>query len=46
MAMCSAMARVQMRPVVDSVWPFEALHEAMAHLKSGQHFGKVCLAIT
>ena len=45
MAMCSAMARTQMRPVVDSVWPFEQLREAMAHLKSGAHFGKVCLRV-
>lgn len=45
MAMCSAMARVQMRPVVDSVWAFEQLHQAMDHLKSGAHFGKVCLQV-
>ena len=45
MAMCSAMAATRMRPVVDSVWPFEQLHEAMAHLKSGAHFGKVCLRV-
>lgn len=45
MAMCSAMAATRMRPVVDSVWPFEQLHEAMAHLKSGAHLGKVCLRV-
>jgi len=45
LAMCSAMARTQMRPVVDSVWPFEQLREAMAHLKSGVHFGKVCVQV-
>ena len=44
-AMCSAMARVQMRPVVDSVYPFEALKDALAHLKSGRHFGKVCVSV-
>lgn len=43
MAMCSAMARSQMRPVVDSVYPFEALKDALAHLQSGKHFGKVCV---
>jgi len=43
MAMCSAMARSHMRPVVDSVYPFEALKDALAHLQSGQHFGKVCI---
>ena len=45
LAMCSAMARVQMRPVVDSVYPFEALKDALAHLKSGRHFGKVCIQL-
>lgn len=45
MAMCSAMARSQMRPVVDSVYPFEALKDALTHLQSGKHFGKVCVGI-
>jgi NADPH:quinone reductase-like Zn-dependent oxidoreductase len=43
-SMCSAMAASQMRPVVDSVFPFEALPNALAHLQSGRHFGKVCVA--
>jgi NADPH:quinone reductase-like Zn-dependent oxidoreductase len=34
-----------MRPVVDRIYPFEALPEALAHLKSGRHFGKVCVSI-
>jgi NADPH:quinone reductase-like Zn-dependent oxidoreductase len=45
MAMCSAMAAHQMRPVVDSIYPFEALPDALAHLQSGRHFGKVCVAL-
>jgi NADPH:quinone reductase-like Zn-dependent oxidoreductase len=45
MAMCSAMAAAKLRPVVDSVWPFEQLREALAHLKSGAHVGKVCLRV-
>jgi NADPH:quinone reductase-like Zn-dependent oxidoreductase len=45
MAMCSAMSKAKMRPVVDSVWPFEQLREAMAHLKNGAHVGKVCLRV-
>jgi len=45
MAMCSAMSRSQMRPVVDSVYPFEGLKDALAHLQSGKHFGKVCVGI-
>lgn len=43
-AMCTAMARTQLRPVVDSVFPFEALTDALTHLQSGQHFGKVCIS--
>lgn len=43
-AMCTAMARTQLRPVVDSVFPFEALTDALAHLQSGRHFGKVCIS--
>lgn len=46
MAMCSAMAVSQLRPVVDSVYPFEALPDALAHLQSGRHFGKVCIAFS
>ncbi|HRK38209.1 MAG TPA: NAD(P)-dependent alcohol dehydrogenase [Burkholderiaceae bacterium] len=45
MAMCIAMSKAKMRPVVDSVWPFEQLREAMAHLKNGAHVGKVCLRV-
>lgn len=43
-AMCTAMARTQLRPVVDSVYPFEALTDALTHLESGRHFGKVCIS--
>ena len=43
-AMCTAMTRTQLRPVVDSVFPFEALTDALTHLESGRHFGKVCIS--
>ena len=43
-AMCTAMARTQLRPGVDSVFPFEALTDALTHLESGRHFGKVCIS--
>lgn len=43
-AMCTAMTRTQLRPVVDSVYPFEALTDALTHLESGRHFGKVCIS--
>ncbi len=33
----------QMRPVVDSIFPFDQYPVALAHLESGAHFGKVVL---
>ena len=38
-----AMALHRVQPVVDRVFAFEELKEAMAHLASGAHFGKVCI---
>ena len=43
LAMGRAIESNGMQPVVDRVFPFEALPEAMAYLQSGQHFGKVCI---
>jgi len=34
-----------LRPVVDQVFPFEQAPEALAHLASGQHFGKVVVRV-
>ena len=42
-AMLRAIAQHKMKPVVDRVSAFEQLKEAMAYLKSGAHFGKVCI---
>ncbi|HUJ88070.1 MAG TPA: NAD(P)-dependent alcohol dehydrogenase [Burkholderiales bacterium] len=42
-AMLRAMALHGVQPVVDRVFAFEQLKEAMAHLSSGAHFGKVCI---
>lgn len=42
-AMARAVAQHGIRPVVDRVFPFEALREALDYLASGAHFGKVCL---
>ncbi len=33
------------RPVVDSLFPLTELTAALEHLKSGEHFGKVCVEI-
>ncbi|WP_246264041.1 zinc-dependent alcohol dehydrogenase family protein [Aromatoleum toluvorans] len=42
-AMARAIAHHGMRPVVDRVFEFEQLREAMQYLASGRHFGKVCI---
>ncbi len=42
-AMVKAMAQNEIHPVVDKVFPFEQAKEALAFLKSGKHYGKVCL---
>jgi NADPH:quinone reductase-like Zn-dependent oxidoreductase len=33
------------RPVVDRVFPLERARDAIQHLISGQHVGKVCLTV-
>ena len=43
-AMLRAMEQHQVKPVVDRSFAFEELKEAMAYLKSGVQFGKVCIA--
>ena len=43
-AMLRAMAQHRIKPVVDRVFAFGELKEAMAYLKSGVQFGKVCIA--
>jgi NADPH:quinone reductase-like Zn-dependent oxidoreductase len=42
-AMLRAMALHRTKPVVDRVFAFEELKEALAHLASGAHFGKICI---
>lgn len=39
-----ALEQHELKPVIDRVFEFEALKEAMTYLKSGAHFGKVCIA--
>jgi NADPH:quinone reductase-like Zn-dependent oxidoreductase len=43
-AMLRAIEQHQLKPVVDRVFAFEELKEAMAYLQSGAQFGKVCIA--
>jgi NADPH:quinone reductase-like Zn-dependent oxidoreductase len=42
-AMNKAIAFHAMRPVVDRVFGFSELREALNHLREARHFGKVCL---
>jgi NADPH:quinone reductase-like Zn-dependent oxidoreductase len=42
-AMARAISQSGLRPVVDRVFAFEELHQALDYLASGQHFGKICI---
>jgi NADPH:quinone reductase-like Zn-dependent oxidoreductase len=42
-SMTRAIGQHSMRPVVDRVFAFEELHQALQYLESGQHFGKICV---
>ena len=35
----------QLKPVIDRVFPFESTPEALRHLESAQHFGKIVITI-
>lgn len=43
MAMNSAIALHKLRPVVDRVYPFHEVPEALKYMESGSHFGKICI---
>ncbi len=42
-AMTRAIDTHRLRPVIDRIFAFEDLHPALEHLRSGAHFGKVCI---
>jgi NADPH:quinone reductase-like Zn-dependent oxidoreductase len=42
-AMNRAIAVSSLRPVIDRVFPFAALPDALRHMESGSHFGKIVL---
>lgn len=44
-AMTRAIETNAIRPIVDRTFPFEAYRDAFDHLASGEHFGKICIAI-
>jgi NADPH:quinone reductase-like Zn-dependent oxidoreductase len=41
-----AISLAAMRPVIDRVFEFDQLREALQHLESGAHFGKICIGIS
>jgi NADPH:quinone reductase-like Zn-dependent oxidoreductase len=41
--MSRAITQHKMRPAISGIFEFEKLHDALAFLKSGKHFGKVCI---
>ena len=45
MAMLIAISRYGLRPVVDSIYPLAELPAALERLRSGRHFGKVCVEL-
>lgn len=44
-AMNRAIDLHRLRPVIDQVFSFDAVHEAFSYLSSGKHFGKVGISI-
>jgi len=40
-----AVAQYELRPVIDSTFPLEKGSAAFERLRSGQHFGKIVLAV-
>ncbi len=43
--MIAAMTAKEIRPVIDRVFPLAEISDALLYLKSGRHFGKVCIEI-
>jgi NADPH:quinone reductase-like Zn-dependent oxidoreductase len=42
-ALNRALALHRLRPVVDRVFPFDQAREALRHMESASHFGKICI---
>jgi NADPH:quinone reductase-like Zn-dependent oxidoreductase len=40
-----AMTVREMRPVIDRVFGFDELHEALRYMESAKHVGKICVRI-
>lgn len=42
-SMMRAFELAQLRPVVDKIYPWEDVRDALSHMEAGAHFGKICL---
>lgn len=42
-AMAGAISRHKLRPVIDRVFGFDELRDALDYMATGQHFGKICI---
>jgi NADPH:quinone reductase-like Zn-dependent oxidoreductase len=45
-SMNRAVSAGRLRPVVDRVFPFEEVKDALRHMEEGAHFGKICINIS
>ncbi|WP_290636921.1 zinc-binding dehydrogenase [Aquisalimonas sp.] len=41
-AMCHAIDSHQLRPVIDTTLPFDAVPDGLSRMESGPHVGKIC----
>ena len=44
-AMNRAIALHQLKPVIDRVFPFDQAREALRHMESAAHFGKIAIRV-
>lgn len=44
-AMNRAIALHHLKPVIDRVFPFAEVRDALRHMESGAHFGKICVRV-
>jgi NADPH:quinone reductase-like Zn-dependent oxidoreductase len=45
-SMNRAIALHRLEPIVDRVFPFEQIREALTYLQSGAHFGKIVVRVS
>ena len=43
--MNQAIAQAKMKPIVDRVFGFDEVHDALRHMESGAHFGKIAIRV-